>query len=51
MRDIISLCLAAAFVMLGFFLILFSIASPTYGGLLPFLLGCGSVILSFRIGD
>ena len=51
MKDIISLCFAAAFVMLGFIFLLLGIASPTYGGLHYFILSVASIALSFRIGD
>jgi hypothetical protein len=49
MKDLISLCFVSIFAIVGFVLILIGVTSYELGGLLPFLLGCGSVIISFRI--
>ncbi len=49
MHDLISLCLAAIFALLGFILILVGVSSYGLFGVLPFILGLASVIISFRI--
>jgi hypothetical protein len=49
MKELISLCFAAIFALLGVVLFFIGVAEPTYTGVLPFILGVASVIISFRI--
>jgi hypothetical protein len=49
MKDLITLCFAAIFALLGLILFFIGVAEPSYTGVLPFILGIASVIISFRI--